>query len=94
LRIKDISEQQRDDIIEEITKDDVAVNVHFIPMPMLSFFKNQGFEIQNYPQSYKNFQSEISLPVYPQLTNEEVDFIITAIIGAYETIMKRNDSVF
>ena len=94
LRIKDISEQQRDDIIEEITKDDVAVNVHFIPMPMLSFFKNQGFEIQNYPQSYKNYKSEISLPVYPQLTNEEVDFIITAIIGAYETIMKRNDSVF
>jgi dTDP-4-amino-4,6-dideoxygalactose transaminase len=94
LRIKDVSEKQRDDIIEEITKDEVAVNVHFIPLPMLSFFKNQGFDIKNYPQSYKNYKSEISLPVYPQLTNEEVNFIIKTVIGAYEAIMKRNDSVF
>jgi len=89
LRIKDISEHQRDDIIEEITKDEVAVNVHFIPMPMLSFFKSHGFDIQNYPQSYKNFQSEISLPIYPQLTNEEVDFVTKTVSGAYETITQK-----
>jgi len=91
LRIKNISEEQRDAIIEEISKQEVAVNVHFIPMPMLSFFKTEGYDIANYPQSYKNFAHEISLPVYPQLTNEEVDFVITTVIEAYEVVIERND---
>ena len=79
LRIKDITEEQRDAIIEEIAKQEVAVNVHFIPMPMLSFFKARGYNISDYPQSYKNFACEISLPVYPQLKDEEVDFVIKVV---------------
>ncbi|MFS8083539.1 MAG: DegT/DnrJ/EryC1/StrS family aminotransferase [Ginsengibacter sp.] len=89
LRIKDISEKQRDAIIEEIAKHHVAVNVHFIPMPMLSFFKEQGYQIADYPQAYKNFACEISLPVYPQLTDAEVEFVIETVIEAYENVMKR-----
>lgn len=38
LRIKGFTEEQRDHMIDEIAKSEVAVNVHFIPMPMLSFF--------------------------------------------------------
>ena len=87
LRIKDISEEQRDAIIEEITKMEVAVNVHFIPMPMLSYFKEKGYQIKDYPQSYKNFAGEISLPVYPQLTKEEVDFVIDVVVAGYEKII-------
>jgi len=87
LRIKDISEEQRDAIIEEITKMDVAVNVHFIPMPMLTYFKEKGYNIKDYPQCYKNFAGEISLPVYPQLTKEEVDFVIKVVINGYEKIV-------
>src|SRR5690606_7704447 len=68
LRIKNITEDQRDKIIDEISKDGVAVNVHFIPMPMLTFFKEKGFNIKDYPQAYNNFKCEISLPIYPQLT--------------------------
>ncbi len=88
LRIKDITEEQRDAIIEEIAKQEVAVNVHFIPMPMLSFFKDQGYEIADYPQAYKNFSSEISLPVYPQLTNEEGDFVVNTVKNAYQKVMQ------
>jgi dTDP-4-amino-4,6-dideoxygalactose transaminase len=88
LRIKDITEQQRDAIIEEISKTEVAVNVHFIPMPMLSFFKDQGFDIKNYPQSYKNFACEISLPIYPQLNAGEVDFVINAVKAAYQKVVQ------
>ncbi len=87
LRIKDVTEEQRDAIIDEIAKNDVAVNVHFIPLPMLSFFKQQGYEIANYPQSYKNFACEISLPVYPQLTDVEADFVISTVKNAYEKVM-------
>ncbi|MDQ2863887.1 MAG: DegT/DnrJ/EryC1/StrS family aminotransferase, partial [Bacteroidota bacterium] len=87
LRIKDITEEERDAIIVEISKKDIAVNVHFIPMPMLTFFKNQGYDIANYPQAYNNFASEISLPIYPQLLDEEVDFVAATVIEAYEKVI-------
>lgn len=86
LRIKKFSEEQRDAMIDEITKKEIAVNVHFIPMPILSFFKGQGYDINNYPQAYKNFKSEISLPIYPQLTDEQVNYIIETVIEAYEKV--------
>ena len=87
LRINEISEIQRDAIIDEIAKKGVAVNVHFIPMPMLTFFKVQGYDIKKYPQSYKNYACEISLPIYSQLTNDQVSYIIDSVINAYETII-------
>lgn len=87
LRIKDISEEQRDLIIDEIAKSGVAVNVHFIPMPMLTFFKEKGFKIEDYPQAYNNYKCEISLPIYPQLTQEQIDYIINAVKSAYKTVI-------
>jgi len=87
LRINDISEDQRDQIIDEISKTGVAVNVHFIPMPMLTFFKEKGFDIKYYPQAYNNFKCEISLPIYPQLTEEKLIYIIQSVKDAYKTII-------
>ena len=91
LRIKNITEEQRDAIIEEITNKEVAVNVHFIPMPMLSYFKELGYEISDYPQAYDNYKGEISLPVYPQLTQEEVRFIMNTVKEAYDKVLGKND---
>lgn len=88
LRIKDCSEAQRDAIIDEVAKKEVAVNVHFIPMPMLTLFKELGYKIGDYPQAYQNFAHEISLPIYPQLTNEMAEYVASTIIEAYETVMK------
>ena len=87
LRINEISEIQRDAIIDEISKKGVAVNVHFIPIPMLTFFKEQGYDIKKYPQSYKNYACEISLPIYPQLTNDQVSYIIDTVINSYGDII-------
>ena len=89
LRIKDFSEEQRDAMIEEISKKDVAVNVHFIPMPMLSFFKQLGYNIDDYPVAYNNYKHEISLPIYPQLTKEEVDYVVESVIEAYDKVRPR-----
>ena len=66
-----------------IADDEVSVNVHFIPMPMLTLFKNLGYKIEDYPQAYQNYSQEISLPIYPQLTDEQVDFICESIEKAY-----------
>ena len=86
MRIKDITEAQRDAIINAIAEKEVAVNVHFIPMPMLTLFKEIGYKIEDYPQAYANFKGEISLPIYPQLTNEQVQFVIDCVVEAVEKI--------
>ncbi|MDU6660533.1 MAG: DegT/DnrJ/EryC1/StrS family aminotransferase [Capnocytophaga sp.] len=86
LRIKDITEAQRDAIINAIAEKEVAVNVHFIPMPMLTLFKEIGYKIEDYPQAYANFKGEISLPIYPQLANEQVQFVIDCVVEAVEKI--------
>ena len=89
LRIKNFSEEQRDAMIEEIAKKEVAVNVHFIPMPMLSFFKQLGYNIEDYPVAYNNYKHEISLPIYPQLTTEEVEYVVESVIEAYDKVRPR-----
>lgn len=84
LRLNNCKEDQRDIIIEEITKQGVSVNVHFIPMPMMTVFKKLGYDISNFPISYENYAREISLPIYPQLTNEQVDYICEIVLSAYK----------
>lgn len=87
LRIKNITEEQRDRMIDEIAKKDVAVNVHFIPMPMLTLFKSLGYKIEDYPQAYANYKGEISLPIYPQLTSEMIEQVVSAVKEAYDIVV-------
>ncbi len=88
LRIKGISEHQRDQMITAIAEAGIALNVHFIPMPMLSFFKNLGYDIRNFPCSYNNYANEISLPVYPQLEVKQLEYIVANIVKVYKTIVE------
>jgi dTDP-4-amino-4,6-dideoxygalactose transaminase len=90
LRINSISEAQRDLIIELVTTTGVSVNVHFIPMPMLTVFKDRGYKIENYPIAYDNYVREISLPIYPQLTNEEVDYICDSLLTSYQKVISND----
>lgn len=89
LRIKDFTEEQRDNLISEIAKNEVAVNVHFIPLPMLTLFRQLGYSIDDYPQAFKNYQHEISIPCYPQLDDEKIDFVIQTVIQAYQKVAKQ-----
>ncbi|WP_153799467.1 DegT/DnrJ/EryC1/StrS family aminotransferase [Foetidibacter luteolus] len=86
LQVKSATEQQRDDIIDLILKEGISVNVHFVPMPMLTIFK-ENYNIQDYPVSYRLYSREISLPVYPQLTNEQARAVTDAVIKAVEAVL-------
>lgn len=79
LRIEGISESQRDEIIQEIFNRDVSVNVHFIPLPMLSFYKGKGYDISAYPVTYDNFSREISLPVFYDLSADQMSRVVSAV---------------
>jgi len=84
LRINGIDEEKRDKIIQSIFDKEVGVNVHFVPLPMMSFYKNLGYNIKDYPVSYKNYSCEISLPVYYNLSKENVQTVIKTVVESVE----------
>lgn len=82
LRIADATEEQRDAIITAIAEREVSVNVHFLPLPMLSLYKGLGYRIEDHPNTYEHYSREISLPVYYDLTDTQVDTVIAAVKSA------------
>ncbi|MBN4051284.1 DegT/DnrJ/EryC1/StrS family aminotransferase [bacterium AH-315-M05] len=87
LRIKGIVEQQRDLIIKEIFDKEIAVNVHVIPLPMLNYYRSLGYNIDDYPVTLDNYSREISMPVYYNLTDEQIDSVIKAVVESVEKVM-------
>jgi dTDP-4-amino-4,6-dideoxygalactose transaminase len=88
LGIRNVSESQRDLIISKIFEKQVAVNVHFIPVPMMTYYKNLGYRMEDYPNTFQKYQTEISLPVYMELTPEKVDTVIHAVLESVEEVLK------
>lgn len=87
LRIKNISEQQRDAIMKEIFDCDVSVNVHFMPVPAMTFYKKLGYDMKDYPVTYDNYSREISLPIYYNLTTENIQTVINSVILSLNKIL-------
>lgn len=83
LRIKDFKEEQRDRMIQGIYDRGVAVNVHFIPLPMMTYYKGLGHQMGCFPVSYDNYSRVISLPVYYDLTDDQVKQVIHTVKEAY-----------
>jgi dTDP-4-amino-4,6-dideoxygalactose transaminase len=84
LRIKGITEQVRDEIIDRIFGSGVSVNVHFIPLPLLSLYRNMGYRMDDYPVSFDCFSREISLPVFYDLTLEQIQRVVKAVSKAVD----------
>lgn len=76
LRINNVTEAQRDAIIQKMADNGIATNVHFIPLPMLTVYKSSGYNIKDFPNAYQLYANEISLPVYYDLSDENVNTVI------------------
>ena len=84
VRVNGIDEAKRNLIIEKMAEVGIACNVHYKPLPMLTAYKNLGFNISDYPNAYAQYENEISLPLYSRLTDEQVDYIIENFIRCVE----------
>lgn len=87
LRINGASETQRDQIIQEIAENDVSVNVHFQPLPLLTAYKKRGYNMSDYPEAYSKYANEISLPVYFDLSDSDVQTVINTVVAAVNKVM-------
>ena len=72
----EITLEQRHEIIVKMAEAGVACNVHYKPLPMMTAYKNLGFDIKDYPNAYKRFENEITLPLHTRLKDEEVEYVI------------------
>lgn len=77
IRIPDIEEKTRNEIIEEMAKRGIATNVHYKPLPMHTAYKELGFNISDYPNAFNRYKNSITLPLYTKLTDDDVDYIIS-----------------
>lgn len=79
--IPGIDEQKRNDIIRKMAEKGVSVNVHFKPLPMFTAYRNLGFDIRDFPNTYRMYSGEISLPMHTLLSDEDVDYVIEVFTG-------------
>ena len=75
-RVPGASLEERQTIIVQMAERGIATNVHYKPLPMMTAYKNLGFDIQDFPNAYAHFVNEITLPLHTRLTDEEIDYII------------------
>ena len=76
VRVKGKSRQECNEIINRMAESGVATNVHYKPLPLLTAYKNLGFDVEDYPNAYAMYENEITLPLHTKLTDEEVDYVV------------------
>jgi dTDP-4-amino-4,6-dideoxygalactose transaminase len=69
--------EERNAVISKMAERGIACNVHYKPLPMMTAYKNLGFDIANYPNAYNQYQNEITLPLHTRLSDEDIDYIVS-----------------
>ena len=68
--------EYRNEVIRKMAERGIACNVHYKPLPMMTAYKNLGFDIKDYPNAYRQFENEVTLPLHTRLTDEDVEYVI------------------
>lgn len=81
VRLLGRGEVFRNEVIEKMAEREIACNVHYKPLPMMTAYKNLGFDIKNFPNAYNQYRNEITLPLHTCLTDEQLDYVIRNFIS-------------
>ena len=91
INIKNIKEEERDELLNSMADLNISMNVHFKPLPLLSVYKNLGYKIDNYENAKNIYENVISLPLHYSLSFEDVDFICDNLINNINKLKMTND---
>ena len=89
-RISGIDEQQRGEIMVEMAQRGISCNVHYKPLPMMTAYHALGYKIEDYPNSYRLYQNEITLPLHTLLDKEDIDYVVEN----YKDVIARSKKTF
>ena len=81
-----LDEEGRNAFIEHMASADVACNVHYKPLPLLTAYRDLGYAIEDYPRAFNLYASEVSLPLHTSLSDEQVDYVINCALEALATV--------
>ena len=85
-RIPGASDEQRRKIITKLAERGVNTNVHYKPLPMMTAYKNMGWDIKEFPNAYAYYENLITLPLHTKLSDEDVKYVtenFKAVVSAY-----------
>lgn len=88
LRLRGFSEEQRNRVIAKMGEKDIATNVHFMPLPMFTLYRNLGYKIEDYPNAYAQYANEITLPLYSKLSVEDAEYVAKELVKCIEGMPK------
>lgn len=89
-RIPGITSEQRSQIITKMAGQGVACNVHYKPLPMMTGYRELGWDIKDFPNAYRYFENEITLPLHTKLTDEDVEYATTCFEKALNEVLLRS----
>lgn len=86
-RVKGFNEEKRNKAIQILAEKGIATNVHYKPLPMLTLYKNLGYDIKDYPNAYAQYENEITLPVYSKLSLEDAAYVAEEVVKVIKEIL-------
>ena len=86
-RIKGFNEEKRGTAIQKLAEMGIATNVHYKPLPMMTLYKNFGYDIKDYPNTYAQYENEITLPVYSTLSLEDAEYIAKEVVKVIKELL-------
>lgn len=76
VRLLGHDSKYRNEVIRQMAERGIACNVHYKPLPMMTAYKNLGFSIEDYPNAFRQFENEVTLPLHTRLSDEDVNYVI------------------
>lgn len=86
VRLLGSTREEANTVIEKMAERGIACNVHYKPLPMMTAYKSLGFDIKNYPNAFKMFENEITLPLNTRMTEEDVDYVIENFVDIVKSL--------
>lgn len=91
VRLLDRDEQYRNSVITKMAEMGVATNVHFKPLPMMTAYKELGFDIKNFPNAYDYYKNEITLPLWSKMTDEQAEYVMNCFVESLSPTLPRRE---
>ena len=86
VRLLGKTREEANKVIEQMAERGIATNVHYKPLPMMTAYKALGFDIKDYPNAYRLFENEVTLPLHTKLTDEDVDYVISNLVDIVKNL--------
>lgn len=78
--------EERNEVITKMAERGIACNVHYKPLPMMTAYKNFGFDIADYPNAYAQYENEVTLPLHTRLTDDDIEYVISNFVDIIKSL--------